>query len=846
MLLLACTSFPGAAAEPAAATFSSEQIDFFAHKVVPILQAHCFSCHGAEPKIQGGLRLTSRVTILEGGESGPAVSVDSPDESLLLEAIRYESFEMPPKGKLPQAQIEILTRWVSMGLPWSDEAAAAALKPHAVPKVDEKARQFWAFKPVAHPKVPEVQNKAWVRNLIDAFILAKLEARGFAPAPMADKPALLRRLHYAVTGLPPSPEEVDAFIADSSPDAYERRVDQLLASRHYGEHWGRHWLDLVRYAETNSFERDGPKPNAWKYRDYVIQALNEDKPYDQFIREQLAGDELEPVTRDGVVATGFYRLGLWDDEPADRELSYYDQLDDIVSTTGQAFLGLTIGCARCHDHKIDPFPQKDYYKFLAFFHGINSYGNGPEAQRIVESESATVGASSGALAAGVKIQPFRDDAGGSAKPTDEFSRKLVEIKQQIASIEESVGKNLVAGMRDDFAHVENRQRILEGQVGTTITSKEFARYCELVKEKDLLELSRPATAEAVLAVIERGHEPRETFVLARGNPAGKEDMVQPGFPSVLGPAAAIDPAIPAAPQGSLSAGRRKIVADWIADRDNPLTSRVIVNRLWQYNFGRGLVRSSSNFGYMGTPPTHPELLDWLAGELAANRMRLKPLQRMLLTSNAFRMSSKADPAVAEQDPENDLISHFDLRRLSAEEIRDSILAVCGNLNLSKSGGPSVYPPIPREVLAGQSMPGSGWGKSTPEEQASRSVFVFVKRSLAVPLLASFDAPDPDGPCPVRFTTTQPSQALGLLNSQFLAEQSQLLAENLQQVAGPDPTAQVRLALRRTLQRMPTDAEVDRGLKFIVQLQDEEKLSPKVALSRFCLLAINLNEFVFLN
>ena len=749
--------------EPASPKFSEEQISFFARDVIPILQANCFQCHGAEESVKGELRLTNRETILSGGESGPAVSLDSPDESLLLSAIRYESFEMPPKGKLAQAQIDVLTKWVSTGMPWSDEVVSATLKAHSPPKVDEKARSFWAFKAVSHPPIPKVNDAAWVRNPIDAFILSKLEANGFHPAPPAGKADLLRRLHYAVTGLPPTLEEVDSFIADTSPDAYEKRVDQLLSSRHYGEHWARHWLDLVRYAETNSFERDGPKPNAWKYRDYVISSFNEDKPYDQFIREQLAGDELTPVTRESVIATGYYRLGLWDDEPADREQAYYDELDDIASTTGQTFLGLTVGCARCHDHKIDPFPQKDYYRFLAFFHGVNTQGNYDQRAitlRIIDSSGDGQIDTPNNAKALVTIKPFQNDLKKLVGSAADFAKQLAEINQQIAAIHEQAAKKLIAGEKDDFAYEQNCLAILEKNVGKVISEEELNRYRSLRKERDLFNQHRPAALETVLAVIERGAEPRETFLLARGNPGAHEEKLLPGFPTVLGLANEVDPAIPTPTDDAISSGRRRVLADWIADGSNPLTARVMVNRLWQYNFGRGLVRTSSNFGYQGTPPTHPELLDWLASEFVANGMHLKSMQRMILTSNAFRMSADADPTYVAKDPENDLLSHFDLRRLTAEEIRDSILAVSGNLYLEKSNGPSIYPIIPKEVLAGQSRPGDGWGKSTKEEMAARSVFVYIKRSLALPLLASFDSPEPDSPCPVRFSTTQPSQASG--------------------------------------------------------------------------------------
>ena len=832
LLLLAGVSV--AAAEEQA--FPEEQLAFFEREVKPILRANCIACHGAEKKIQGKLKLTSRESVLAGGESGPAVSLESPDESLLLEAINWASFEMPPKGKLPLAQIETLTKWVKMGLPWP-EGERGNLIQHGPPVVDEAARNFWAFRPVSRPAVPTVNNASWVRNPIDAFILAKLEEKGLLPAASTDKTALLRRLYYSVIGLPPSPQQIETFLSDTSPDAYEKVVEELLQSRHYGEHWGRHWLDLVRYAESNSFERDNPKPFVWRYRDYVIRSLNDDKPYDQFLREQLAGDELDQVTSDTIIATGYYRLGLWDDEPADPLLAYYDGLDDIVATTGQTMLGLTMNCARCHDHKIDPIPQRDYYQMVAFFHGIKHYG--------VRADE-TVAANS------LRFIGTEEERRKHSEQLAEYERQVSDIERQCKEIEDPILEKLQGGERDDFKYPRYRVRILRKHVGELISQETLDRYAELREQAERLARNRPAMNEQALCVKEEP-QPHGTFVLLRGNPLSHGEKVMPAFPAVLTAAGTAPPEISRPPTGE-SSGRRRVLADWIVSEQNPLTARVIANRVWQYHFGRGIVRSSSNFGYMGTPPTHPDLLDWLASELVhptqsgdyqPQPWSLKHLHRLILMSNAYRMSVQADPKALEIDPENDLLSHFDLRRLTAEEVRDSILAACGNLNLAKTEGPSIYPEIPREVLAGQSMPGANWKKSTPEEAASRSVFVHIKRSLAVPILAAFDAPDPDAPCPVRFTTTQPTQALGMLNSRFLNSQAEIFAKSVKNEAGDQRPDQVRLALRRVLQRSPSDAEVDRGVKFIEALIGQEKLGQDEALRQFCLLALNLNEFVYL-
>jgi len=810
-------ALPMALAEPGP---TPEQAKFFENEVQPLLKAHCFSCHGGEKKIKGGLRLTTRAALLKGGDSGPVILLDKPQESPLLEALQHNELKMPPRAKLPQAQIDILTKWVKMGVPYANGGPETIVR-HGPPPVDDKARNFWAFRPVVRPDVPKVKEKTWVRNPLDAFVLAGLEQKGLPPAAPASKASLLRRVYYTVTGLPPTPAQVDAFLADTSPDAYEKVVDALLASRHYGEHWGRHWLDLVRYAETNSFERDGAKPFAYGYRDYVIRAFNQDKPYDRFLREQLAGDELDEVTPDSIIATGYYRLGTWDDEAPDRTLAFYDELDDILATTGQTFLGLTVNCARCHDHKIDPFTQKDYYSLLSFFHGIRRYGNGLDSLRTVCTEE--------------ERRKQQDRIAG-------HKQKLAEVDRQLAAIEKDVRPLLEGGERDDFKYETNRLTL----VNKRAPKETCTRYSALCKQKQDLKRSTPQALVQVLCVTEEGRTPRETFVLQRGNPQNKGVKVGPAFPSVLTTANATPPTIPAPAANAHTSGRRRVLADWIAQGKNPLTARVMVNRAFQYHFGRGIVRSTSNFGYMGNPPTHPELLDYLASEFVAGGWKLKPLHRMILTSNAFRMSSQADASLTAKDPENDLLGRFDLRRLTAEEVRDSILAVSGNLNLDKTAGPSVYPVMPQEVLSGQSMPGNGWGKSTPEEAAARSVFVHIKRSLAVPLLAVFDAPDPDTPCPVRFNTTQPTQALGMINGAFINGQAKVFADGLSKEAGPDEKAQVRLALRRVLQRTPSQAEMDRGLRFLADLRDKDKLSAGEALRRFCLLAMNLNEFIYLD
>jgi len=849
LAFLLAASMSGRAAQNQAKP-SPEAIRFFETRVRPVLANNCSVCHGDKAP-QGGLNLRSQAGMLKGGKRGAALIPGDPNNSPLIQAIRYENphLKMPPAKKLPAPQIADLTRWVQMGAPWPDDLTPGRQDADT----QHTARNtHWAFQPVRKPPVPKIQNPkpilsaaegSKIQNPIDAFILAGLKARGLKPNPPASKRELIRRAYYDLTGLPPTPQEVEAFVADKSPQAYEKLIDRLLASPRYGEKWGRHWLDLVRFAETNSYERDNPKPNAWRYRDYVIRALNEDKPYDRFIREQLAGDELPDRTNDSLIATGYYRLGIWDDEPTDPELARYDGLDDIITTTGQVFLGLTLDCARCHDHKIDPIPQKDYYRFLAFFQNIHHFRNGgptdeaplfrhaaekTEYERRVREQERKRGETQAALTA---IENEFRAALGSDGP------KQGDIAARIAS---------------DGARVLGKER--------------FERYRQLRKELDALQ--KPVPWDRALVVTEAGRRAPDTFVLLRGSPEAKGEKVEPGFPQVLGTPAV---ALPELPADSPTCGRRLVLADWIASPGNPLTARVIVNRVWQHHFGRGLVRSSNNFGLQGDRPTHPELLDWLAATFVEKRSdggreprrdgpntparqhsntpyscgwSLKKLHRLIMLSSTYRMSSRSNPKALKADPANDLFWRFDMRRLTAEEIRDTLLAVSGVLNL-KMYGPGVYPEIPKEVMAGQSMPGYGWGKSPPEEQNRRSVYIHVKRSLLVPILESFDLAETDRTAPVRFATTQPTQALGMLNSDFLHQQAALFAARLQREAGEDVQKQVRLALSLATSRPPTKEEIERGVRLIEALK-KDGASPDTARKYFCLMVFNLNEFLYLD
>jgi hypothetical protein len=767
-------------------------------------------------------------------------------------------------------------------------------------------------------------------------------------------------------GLPPTPEQVDQFLsraANGFDHAWETEIDRLLASEHYGERWARHWLDVVRYAETNSFERDGAKPHAWRYRDYVIRSFNADKPYDQFLIEQLAGDEIPNPTRDSLVATGFYRLGIWDDEPADRELAVYDGLDDILTTVGQGLLGLTINCSRCHDHKIDPIPAKDYYSALAFFRNISSNGYGPQVERpLIASEDDR--------------KAFRDRENQIREEADRIQRRLTEVEsllrtqfneltqtesksydlddleyryyrdtfdklpdfdqlkpETVAKVDPPLIDIGVSTRPDFFGFVFTASLIVpkDGEYTFILDSDDGSRLTldgnELIEYDGIHGTGRPKRATVTLkqgrypmrldyfqrqhgkglslhwngpgfrrkrltadsgeqakdlqqaiqnsnvegldpalvtefkelrksleetkrqkpweeygmCVSENGTQPPETFILTRGSPQAKADKVDPAFLTILG---GNKPSIEPNQQANTS-GRRLAFAKWVTDPANQLTSRVFANRVWQHHFGRGIVRSPNNFGQLGETPTHPELLDWLATQLVEYGWHVKPLHKLILTSQTYRQSALASPEALERDANNDLFSRFDMRRLSAEEIRDSILAVNGSLN-PKLYGPSVYPELSREVLASQSVPGKGWEKSPAEEQARRSVYIHIKRSLLVPMLSNFDFPEPDTSCEARFITTQPGQALGMLNGDFLHQQSELFAKRLKAEVGGVLDTQIERAFELALSRKPTPEEISKSKELIETLKTEHKLSEDQTLAYFCLFVYNLNEFVYLD
>lgn len=812
--------------------FSSAEIDFFDSEVLPLLKENCLKCHAGEsPK--GALLLTSRAAILKGGESGPAVDLNGIADSPLIQAVNYDGYEMPPTGKMSPQQIAVFTKWAEMKLSWPKDLHEIEFEVEAgPPQVNAETKQFWSFQPVKQPPVPAVANPG--HNPIDAFIRRDLTAADLQPSPAADAGELVRRMYYDLLGLPPEPSEVAAWTAKiSSGDdglnqtAITELIDHLLQSPHYGEQWGRHWLDLVRYAETNSYERDSAKPHVWRYRDYVVQSFNDDKPYDQFVTEQLAGDEIPQPTADSIIATGYYRLGRWDDEPADPKLAFYDDIDDIVGTTSQTFLGLTVNCARCHDHKIDPIPQRDYYSMVSFFRNVRRYGD-----RSNES----------VLDASVTEIDKPADSGVYEAALNRHQNDTKDAEKHLRRIEKLIWDDLQDVEKEEFQYEVNRVPIVSKREGGILDERQVKQYKKQFDRLKNLQANKPKGLGAALCVKEDVLNMQPTFLLTRGNPHAEAEEVQPVFPSVLSPPAAV---IPPLPEGAKSSGRRKVLADWITSPTNPLTARVMVNRIWQFHFGRGIVQSSSDFGFQGTPPTHPELLDWLAVKFVESGWSVKAMHRLMMSSATYQMSSRPNNEAYAIDPVNKHFWRFDMRRLSAEEVRDSILWANGSLNKDKMFGPSIFTDIPDAVKAGQSRPGAGWGESSTEDKVRRSIYIHVKRSLLDPLLESFDFADTDQSCPVRFVTIQPTQALGMINSDFMQQQADVFAKHVQQTA-ETREKQVRAALTRVMQRTPTAAEIDNGLQLMQSLKSEHQMNDDQALKYFCLVALNLNEFIYLD
>ena len=750
------------AAAPATAAANPEAVQ-------ALLQKSCLGCHGVGAQLSG-LDLRSRAASLKGGTRGPSLVPGHADRSLLYRMVTGErSPLMPPTGKLSTEEIALLKRWIDGGAPWPGLSIKTA-----------RPQVWWSFRAPVTPRVPAFPKDAWVRNPVDAFVFQRLRASGLSPSPPAPRAVLIRRAYLDLIGLPPTPDEVRAFVADTSPDAWEKVVDRLLAGPHYGERWGRHWLDLVRYADSGGFEGDADRPLAWRYRDYVIDAFNRDKPYATFLREQIAGDELPERTNETIIATGYLAAGQKDlVGMAMEERRRADELDDLVSTTGSAVLGLTVGCARCHDHKYDPISTNDYYRMLALF--------APTVRREIEIPTANERARADAHNAPLdkELAPLRARA-DALRPE---AAKSEDAKKQLAEAEAAV---------------------------------------------KAIEAKRVALPKA-LAVTDGGRDFAPVYVHLRGDPYRQGAQVRPGFITTLpGGMASVGP--PADPKAQTT-GRRRALADWLTSPRNPLPARVWMNRVWRQHFGRGLVNTPSNFGVSGDRPSHPALLDWLAVRFQKEGGRLKPMHRLLLLSSTYRQDSAIRAAAAKADPQNRLLWRMPVRRLEAEPIRDSLLFVAGSLNPER-GGPPVHPPVDPSLRA-DTFQGVNWPGDTEDSPKTwrRSVYVKVKRSLLLPQLEAFDCPEISASVPQRNVTTTPTQALTLLNDPLIRRQARLFAERLKREAGPKPEKQVARAYWLALGRAPSVRETSLGVAFL-------RGGGPDGLVDFAHAVFNLNEFVY--
>jgi hypothetical protein len=698
--------------------------------------------------------------------------------------------------------------------------------------ITAEERDHWAFQTPRRMPPPALKDRGWGRNPIDAFIMAGMEASELQPAPEPDRPALLRRLRFDLTGLPPSPEEVEAFLRDRSPDAYEKVVDRLLDSPQYGVRQAQHWLDLARYADTDGFEFDQARPNAWRYRDWVVDALNRDMPYDRFIRLQLAGDEVAPEDPSAFIATGFNRCYPDMVDLNDQQLRRQNALNDITETTGLVFLGLTIGCARCHDHKFDPIRQADFYRLQAFFGGSRFRDDYPlatserrktyeTADRKWRAEVAKVQAAilrlekpvRDRLAPGLPMGALDDAVTAYNKPESERN------PDEVATVYDLLSRD---------------RRIPRGDWPRLLDPTAASKRLEWIAELDRVKKAAPRPLPTARGIDESGPDAPPTFFLRRGELAARGPMVEPAIPSVIRSVADFPTIAP--PAGS--SGRRRALAEWLTRPDHPLTARVMVNRLWQEHFSRGLVGTSSDFGKMGDEPSHPELLDWLATELIARGWRLKAVRRLIVTSATYRQSSRPRSAAErEADPENRWLSGQNRRRLDGEAIRDALLSASGRLNPAL-GGPGVFPPLPPE-LTKLSSKGAIWPVSArTADQDRRSLYVFVRRNLRYPFFEAFDRPDTNASCPKRPVTTIAPQALSLLNSSLSTEGARALAARAEREASQSMDSRVERAYLIALGRRPVAEEKLLARRFLT--------SGGSSFADLCLALINLNEFVYID
>ncbi|MGE0606673.1 MAG: PSD1 and planctomycete cytochrome C domain-containing protein [Pirellulales bacterium] len=847
----------------------------FESDIRPILKVHCFHCHGddgTEPKANLDLRL--RRLMAQGGDSGPAIA-DTAANSLLWQRISQD--EMPPgEKKLSAEEKSKIEQWLAGGAP------TARPEPDTVPSgadLTPEERAFWSFQPVTRPAVPGVRMAESVRTPVDAFVQSKLEQQGLALSPEAERVTLIRRATFDLWGLPPTPQETDQFLADTSPDAYERLLDRLLESPRYGERWGRHWLDVAGYADSDGYTPDDiVRKYSYKYRDYVIRSFNADKPLDQFIQEQLAGDEmvappyfnLEEADLDKLVATGFLRMGPdGTNGGPDQELARNQVMAETIKIVSTSLLGLSVGCAQCHSHKYDPIPQTDYYRLRAIFEPAYdvSHWRSPAARLVSLYTDANR-----EQAAAVEAEAAKVDALRNEKQAAHIARVF---EQEIAKLSEEL-REPVRAARDtpQDKRTPEQARLLREHPSVLVDAGSLYLY-DPAAAKELKELSEQAAAlrgtkpveEFVRALTEVPGAQPQTFLFARGNHTQPKQPLPPGELSVLvspqenADLPPDDPAIP-------TSGRRLAYARRLTSGQHPLLARVLANRVWLHHFGRGLVSTPTDFGLQGERPTHPELLDWLASELVAGGWKLKSFHRLLMASTVYRQASYRTPALEAADPDNLLLGRMAIRRLEAEAVRDAMIAVSGKLN-EKMYGPAV-PVIEDEdgqfVLGIENLNGENRpGPVLPlhGEEFRRSIYVQMRRTRPLAVLDTFDEPTMDPNCALRSASTVTPQALMLMNNDFVLAQAAHMAQRVASESGSDPAAQVARAWRLAFCRLPGEVQQASAVEFVRRQTDLFRaaaasqpaagtnapvpIEPEVqALTLFCQALLSANEFLYVD
>lgn len=845
----------------------------FVKDIKPILETRCLKCHGATMQA-AKLDLRTREAAMKGGDKGPVILAHKPEDSPLYKKIAgIEKPLMPMDGKLPDAQIAAIRAWIEQGAAWDGGAIEVSASGAAAAKKDlakledmtlpEGAKRFWAFQKPVKAALPKAVGPAeWLMHPVDAFIAREHQRLKLKAAPVANKQTLLRRAYLDLTGLPPTPAETEAFLKDQTPNAWEKLIDRLLESPHYGERWGRHWLDVARYADSNGYEHDFDRPNAWRYRDYVIQAFNKDTPYNTFLEEQIAGDEMAEVTHDRLIATAFLRnyakVGFREkDNPQFR----IDYLDDMIATLGRGVMGLTVQCARCHNHKFDPIAQKDYYKLQASLFGYVEVDHPlvPEAEaKAYRSQMAALAAKTKPLADRMKAieQPYREKL-----MAEKYRKWPQHIQDAVFTPEEkrTPGQVLLANQ------IIRTTSVSPGELDKAFSEEDRAAWQALQTEIKLIEKDKPKAIPVAMGITDgdyrftpdgAGDEPapgkgikREaiegsyladgskpytvppSYFLHHGDMGNPGSLMKPGFVAVVDDGAS---AVELPPANQRTSGRRLALARWLGSTNNPLTARVAVNRIWRHHFGRGIVTSLDNFGKAGETPTHQELLDWLAVEFMEQGWSIKKLHKLLMTSRTYQLSSQfAHEANLASDAENLYWWRYRAQRLEAEGVRDAILAVSGSLD-RKMFGPAIFPELPTEVLA--SMDKGIWRKQEDGPGVwRRSVYVYRKRGLPLPFFEVFDLPDQNTSCGSRVVSTVATQALTLMNNEWILNQARRFADRIGTEAPSGPAAQIERAYLVALNRAPSAEERRVGIEFLA----------KNTLNDFAHVLLNLNEFVYL-